>query len=136
MLYSPQEGLHMVDEADMKVVKTLASKVHTESVIWIVISVFQILSIVGALVGIYNLIISIMNLDSSKKMLAYPVGIVRSFEPLTGSIVVLCINLFFGAFIGIIGSLYHIFGVRGYVMEHRDAFLRVEAALTNPSSAN
>ena len=136
MLYSLQEGLHMVDEADMKVVKTLASKVHTESVIWIVISVFQILSIAGAIVGIYNLIISIMNLDSSKKMLAYPVGIVRSFEPLTGSIVVLCINLFFGAFIGIIGSLYHIFGVRGYVMEHRDAFLRVEAALTNPSSAN
>ena len=31
------------------------------------------------------------------------------------------------AFIGIIGSLYHIFGVRGYVMEHKEEFLRIEA---------
>ncbi len=68
----------MIDEADMRAVKTLAHKVHTESVVWI--------------------------------------------------------NLFFGAFVGIIGSLYHILGVRGYVMDNRDAFLRVEAALTNPSS--
>lgn len=126
----------MIDEDDMRVVKTLAHKVHTESVVWIVIAVFQILSIVGLPVGVYNLIVSIMNLDTSKKILQYPVGIVSSFEPLTGSIVVLCINLFFGAFIGIVGSLYHIFGVRGYVMDNRDAFLRVEAALTGQSPAN
>ena len=126
----------MIDEADRRIVEKLASKVRTESIIWIVIAVFQILSIVGIAVGIYNLVISIMNLDTSKKILQYPVGIVRSFEPLTGSIVILCINLFFGAFIGIIGSLYHIFGVRGYVMEHKDAFLRVEAALTGHSPEN
>ena len=100
---------------------------RTENIVWIVIAAFQILSIVGLPVGLYNLIISIMNLDASKKFLERPVGIVSSFEPMTGNIIVLCINLFFGAFIGIIGSLYHIFGVRGYVMEHKEEFLRIEA---------
>lgn len=45
----------MIDEADMRVVKTLSNKVHTESVVWIVIAVFQILSIVGLPVGVYTL---------------------------------------------------------------------------------
>ena len=117
----------MYNEEDIRVVKVLANKIHTESVIWIIISAFQILSIVGIVCGIYNLIISISNIDASKKILERPVGIVRSFEPMTGNIAVLCINLFFGAFIGIIGSLYHIFGVRGYVMSHRTEFERVEA---------
>ena len=117
----------MYNEEDIRVVKVLANKIHTESVIWIIISAFQILSIVGIVCGIYNLIISISNIDASKKILERPVGIVRSFEPMTGHIVVLCINLFFGAFIGIIGSLYHILGVRGYVMSHRAEFERVEA---------
>ena len=37
----------MLEQSDMNVVKTLAAKIHTESIVWIVISVFQILSVVG-----------------------------------------------------------------------------------------
>jgi len=120
----------MLEQSDMNVVKKLAAKIHTESIVWIVISVFQILSVVGIACGVYNLIISIMNYDQANKILEYPVGVVRAFEPMTGNIVVLLINLFFGAGIGVIGSIYHIFGVRGYVMSNRDAFLRVESAYT------
>ena len=125
----------MFTDADVKVVKTLTDKMRTENIVWIVIAVFQILSVVGAAVGVYNLIVSIMNLDASKKFMACPVGIVRSFEPMTGNIVVLCLNLFFGAFIGIIGSLYHIFGVRGYVMDHKEEFLRIEAMYLGQQTA-
>ena len=125
----------MFTDADVKVVKTLTDKMRTENIVWIVIAVFQILSVVGAAVGVYNLIVSIMNLDASKKFMECPVGIVRSFEPMTGNIVVLCLNLFFGAFIGIIGSLYHIFGVRGYVMDHKEEFLRIEAMYLGQQTA-
>lgn len=117
----------MFSESDVKLVNTLASKLRTENIIWIVIAGFQILSIVGAVVGVYNLIVAISNLDVAKKIQERPVGIVRSFEPMTGNIVVLCINVFFGAFIGIVGSLYHIFGVRGFVMDHKEEFMRIEA---------
>lgn len=115
-------------EEDMKKLHTLSRKIHTQSVIWVIIAVFQIISIVGILVGIYNLTVSIRNMDYSKKILQRPVGIYRSFEPVTGYIVVLLINLFFGAFIGVIGSLYDIFGVRSYVMSNKDAFDRIESA--------
>ncbi len=120
----------MFTENDVRLVNTLASKLRTENIIWIVIAGFQILSIVGAAVGIYNLIVAISNLDVAKKIQERPVGIVRSFEPMTGNIVVLCINVFFGAFIGIVGSLYHIFGVRGFVMDHKEEFMRIEAMYT------
>ena len=118
----------MYDEKDLKVLKTLSNKIHTENVVWIVIATFQIISIVGIPVGIYNLIVSISGIDASRRILEHPSGVVAAFEPLTGSIVVLCINLFFGACIGIIGSLYHIFGVRGYALAHRDSLERIEAA--------
>lgn len=122
----------MYTEEDAKVLKKLSDKIHTQSIIWIIISVFQIISIAGIIVGIYNLIVSIHNIDYSKKILQYPVGIYKSFEPITSYIVVLLINLFFGAFIGIIGSLYDIFGVRNYVLNHKEAFDRIESAYYKP----
>ena len=117
----------MINESDRRIVEKLVSKMRTESIIWIVIAIFQILSLVGIVCGLYNL---------AKRIREYPVGVVRSFEPMAGSLIIMCLNIFLGAFIGIVGSLYHIFGVRGYVMDNRDAFLRVEAALTGQSPAN
>ena len=126
----------MINESDRRIVEKLVSKMRTESIIWIVIAIFQILSLVGIVCGIYNLVVSIMNLNTAKRIREYPVGVVRSFEPMAGNLIIMCLNIFLGAFIGIVGSLYHIFGVRGYVMDNRDAFLRVEAALTGQSPAN
>ena len=117
----------MLDASEQKLVDKLTSKIRTENIVWIVIAAFQIMSIVGIVCGIYNLIVSISNLDASNRIKEHPVGIVSAFEPMSGCIVVLCINLFFGAFIGIIGSLYHIFGVRGFVMDHKEDFLKIEA---------
>ena len=111
---------------DYSLVKRLSDKLSTESTIWIVIAIFQILSCVGLPMGVYNIVVSIQQKKYSQKILNDPRGICATFEPLSGSIITLIFNMFFGALIGVAGSLYHIIGIRGFVMDHRDEFERIE----------
>lgn len=42
----------------------------------------------------------------------------------------------FGAIIGIIGNVYHINCVNGYVVKHRDAFERIESEFSSIRTSN
>lgn len=119
----------MYDQSDLLVLKTLSNRLHTEGVIWIIISIFQIISVVGIILGIINLVDSIKTLNYSKRIMKNPVGISRSFPKTVtgGDIFAIIWNVFFGAVIGVIGNIYHIASVNSYVVNNRAVFERLES---------
>lgn len=113
------------------IVNTIAQRIHTNGIIWIVIAAIQILLGVFAnwmflIVGVLNLVSSIQDINYSKSFPLNPIGIVSKMKPLTGPLITLIYNLLIGGVIGVAGSIYYFVAVRGYVMENEHAFLEVE----------
>ena len=100
----------------------LADRVKINGIIWIAIGILQLVTGVFFLVGLWNIYAGYTNLKVAKEMPIRRVGLVQVYEPLFSSILVLLLNLFFGGVIGIVGSLYYLICIRGYVMENRGYF--------------
>ena len=123
------------------VVGQVLSKMSTAATVWMVIGILQIVLGVcelcmgyGAIViaiGIWNIVNSNKKKKNAEYFRKYPVGIYSYYEPLmTTNIIFLCLNLFLGSFIGIVGSIYDI-ALRSYVMSHRDDLIYVEQQVLN-----
>ena len=102
--------------------KTLASRVRLNGIIWIIIGVLQICMGVFFIVGILNIISGIRDLKTAKDIPTYRVGLVSAYTPVVMPIIVFIYNLIFGGVIGIAGSLFYFFGIRGYVMDNKEYF--------------
>lgn len=108
-----------------QIIETLAQRLQTNAVIWLVIGILQIL---GGLfinwflliVGVLNIISSVNDMKYSKELRQSPQKIVERFEPLTGPVITMVYNLVFGGVIGVIGSIYYLTSIRSYVMEHKE----------------
>ena len=122
-------GAHPAQQRVM--LENLSSRIQVSAIIWIIIGALQILGMVTVLLGAYNIYVGIQNLNYSKKILTYPVGIVAGQESLTMPIVMLVLNLVLGGVIGVVGSIYDILGIRGYVMQNKAAFLNLEQQAIN-----
>lgn len=121
-------------DADERLLQQLSTKIKTNGIIWLCIGILQILggTIVGyyfnasalfvTVVGVLNIVSSIKDLKYSDEILKNPVGIVNKFEPITGPIITLIYNLIFGGVIGVVGSLYYLFGIRSFVLNNRAVF--------------
>lgn len=101
---------------------TLSQRTKTNAVIWIIIGALQILTGLFFIVGILNIVSAVNDLKYSADVLKNPIGIVERYEPLTMPIIVFGYNLIFGGVIGVIGSLYYLFAIRGFVMENKSQF--------------
>ncbi|MBE7028144.1 MAG: hypothetical protein E7407_03815 [Ruminococcaceae bacterium] len=117
--------------ASASIINTITQRIKTNGIIWIVIAGIQILMGISfnwilLIVGVLNLASSIQDLNYSKEFPNNPVGIVAKMKPLGGAIVVLIYNLVIGGIIGVAGSIYYLIAVRGYVLEHEQAFLEFE----------
>ena len=118
------------------IVNTIAQRVKTNGIIWIIVAGIQILmglllNWIFLIVGVLNLISSIQDLNYSKEIPNNPVGIVAKMKPLVGAIVVLIYNLVVGGVIGVAGSIYYLVAVRGYVLENEQAFLGIENQISS-----
>ncbi len=118
-------------EGSLSIVDTVTKRIKTNGIIWMVIAGFQILLGISVnwfclIVGVLNLISAIQDLNFSKQFLDKPIGIVAKMKPIGGAIVVLIYNLFVGGIIGVVGSIYYLVSVRGYVLENEQAFLEIE----------
>ena len=116
-------------------VNKLSVRLQTNGIIWVVIAVIQILAgLFGAwftlAVGVLNIISAITDIKNSKRILSDPRGIVSTYEPIVNPIIVLVYNLVIGGVIGVIGSIYYLIFVRGFVMDNKNHFLAMEI---NPS---
>jgi len=113
------------------IVNTITQRIKTNGIIWVIIGGIQILMGISfnwvlLIVGLLNLISSIQDLNYSKEFPNNPVGIISKMKPLAGAIITLIYNLVIGGIIGVIGSIYYLIAVRGYVLENEQAFLEVE----------
>lgn len=102
--------------------KTLADRVKLNGIIWIVIGILQLCTGVFFLVGILNIISGVGDIQTAKKMPIYRVGLVNAYKPIVRPVIVFIYNLIFGGVVGVVGSLFYFFGIRGYVMDNQDYF--------------
>lgn len=112
-------------------INTLAQRLNTNGIIWLVIGILQIVGgfIINwflLIVGVLNIISSVQDMQYSKKMPKNPTGIVAKFEPITGPIITLIYNLVIGGVIGVIGSIYYFCAIRNYVMENKQFFASLD----------
>ena len=101
---------------------TLADRVKINGIMWIAIGILQLCTGVFFLVGLWNIYAGFTNLKVAKEMHYRRVGLVQVYEPLISPIITLLLNLFLGGVIGVIGSLYYLICIRGYVMENKEYF--------------
>ena len=101
---------------------TLASRVRLNGILWIIIGVLQLISGVFFVVGILNIISGFGDLKTAKNIPTYRVGLVSAYTPVVMPVIALIYNLLFGGIIGIIGSLFYFFAIRGYVMDNKEYF--------------
>lgn len=109
-------------------VQKLAAKEQTSGIIWISISIVQLIA--GAfglwpllIVGVLNLIGAIGSFTLAKGLQnPYYPGLVETYEKrLTSLIIALVYNVIFGGVIGIIGNIYDL-SIRNFVLENRGVF--------------
>ena len=113
------------------IVNMLSSRLKTNGIIWLVIACVQILiGLFGVwftlIVGVLNIISAITDIKNSKRILTNQNGIVKAYEPITNAIIALIYNVVIGGIIGVLGSIYYLVFVRGFVMENKNQFLEME----------
>ena len=118
------------------VVDVITKRIKTNGIIWVVIAAIQIMmGLAGAIwvliVGILNMVSALQDLNYCSEFPKRPVGIVAKMRPITGDIITLLYNLIFGGVIGVVGSIYYLVSVRGYVLENEKTFLEIENQYIN-----
>ena len=102
--------------------KELSRRIKLNGIIWIIIGVLQVFSVAFAIVGVLNIISAINDIKGSERVFTYRVGLVQAYKPILSHVIVFAYNLIFGGVVGVIGSLYYFFFIRGYVMSNADYF--------------
>ena len=106
-----------------QVTKTLSDREKISAIIWIIIGALQCLSFVAVVAGGWNIYAGVSRLKQSNAVLQPWKGIVKSYEDSQTNIIIgLVINLFLGGVIGVIGSIFDLVAIRGYVLENRQVF--------------
>lgn len=117
-----------------KTTETIANMVTISAIIWILVSVYQIMiglvllifgvGIASIACGGWNIYACIRNFKHAGyvRNISTPMqgqGVVAAYEnSLTGTIIVGLVNLFLGGGIGVIGCVFDLI-LRGYVLKHR-----------------
>lgn len=109
----------------------LSSRIRINGIIWVCIACIQIFyglyfSWWTLVVGVLNIITAVQDLKYSSDMLNNPINIIKNHESLTGPIIVLVYNLFFGGIIGVAGSIYYLIAVRNFVISDKGYFSRFD----------
>ena len=113
-------------------INTLAQRLNTNGIIWLVIGILQILGGIFInwfllIVGTLNVISAVQDMQYSKTVNEKPAGIMAKFEPIVGPIITLVYNLVFGGVIGVAGSIYYFAAIRSFVMENKTFFASLDA---------
>ena len=102
--------------------KKLSDYEKTSGVIWLVLGIIQICTLIGIICGIWNIIMACQRIKYSNELLSKPKNVVSDFEnQLSGIVIIMIINIFLGAFIGIIGAAFDYY-VRDYVIKNKEKF--------------
>jgi len=111
------------NESKSEAYEKLANYEKTSSIIWLVIGILQILTIVGIIVGAWNVYQSWKRKKNAETIkTVQPSGLYKVYEDrMTTLIVFAVLNFFLGAILGLVGVGYD-FYVRNYVLSNKDIF--------------
>jgi len=103
----------------------LAGYERTSAIIWIIISVLQILSVYLIIAGIWNLFAAISSFKMEKKILNRDADVPQVYESVTELIIIGVVNVLFGGIFGVILVGFD-FWIRSEVLAHREVFDNTE----------
>ena len=114
-----------------ELVNKLSSRLQTNGIIWIVVAIIQLIIGLGGywlalIVGVLNIISAVSDIKNSRRILSNQNGIVQAYESLTNPIIALVYNIVIGGVIGVLGSIYYLIFVRGFIMKNKIQFLAME----------
>lgn len=126
VLLHTHQGIATSESERMQALRKLSDYEKTSGIIWLIIGIVQLCTVVGVLCGVWNIFAAISRLNMSKALLRdqtqFDTDIYTKYErQLPSIIIILVLNIFFGAVIGIVGSIFDLF-VRNYVMENKALF--------------
>lgn len=105
------------------IIRRIADYEKVARVCWLIIAIIQILSIIGIIAGIWNIIAVASRWDMPKKILNKDYDVPEIYKPLSGLIIIGIINFIFGAFIGLLFIIMDFF-VRDQVLKNSHLFNR------------
>lgn len=114
----------------------VTKRMQSSGTFWLLIGIYQLIVGVVTLfvgygffaiaVGIWNLVNSSKQKKTAQEYAENPIGIVAAYENgKTMTIVFIFVNLFLGAGLGVLGSIYDL-STCNYVTSHKDAFSTLE----------
>lgn len=110
------------NQADGHMIRKLSNYEQISGVLWICLGAVQILTLVGAIAGGWNLYAGITRLRTAKQIEARHPGIPAAFESMTGLIVIGVLNLLLGGVIGIVFVALD-FYIREQVLSNAELFI-------------
>jgi hypothetical protein len=104
-------------------VRRIADYERISGILWLIIGIIQVLTIIGVVAGIWNIVAATTRFRRSTQVRARHPGIPKAFEPIVGLVVVGVINLIFGGIIGVFFVGFD-FYIRDQVLSHAHLFRR------------
>ncbi len=127
--YSAPVTLNMLAPHYQREIRDLAGLERINAVLWIVIATLQIVSMVFALVGLYNIVVCINSFRRAKAYEDLEPGIPEQEQHALGSIILFTfINLFLGGVIGVVSCILALV-IRSRILKLREAFENPQACL-------
>lgn len=102
-------------------IRKLSDYEKISGILWLALSIVQIISIFGIIAGVWNFFAALSRLGMSKKILSQDEDVPSHYEGISQLIIIGLINLFFGAAIGIIFVVFDFF-IREKILENRSLF--------------
>jgi hypothetical protein len=115
-------------------IRKVADYEKISAALWLALGIIQILCVVTAIAGIWNVVASIARFKRAERVRARDPGVVESYESVTGLIVIGAVNLFLGAMFGVLFVGFD-FYIRDLVLTDREVFLGGAMARSGTISA-
>jgi Family of unknown function (DUF5362) len=87
---------------EQTLIRRLSEYVKWSGIAWIILGAIQILTVVAALAGVWNIFAGITRIRTGKAIKARSALVPAAFEGITGLVIIGIINLVLGGFVGVI----------------------------------
>ena len=99
----------------------LAGYEKVSGIVWIIIAIFQILSVVLIIAGIWNIFAAISRFNMEKKILNRDADVPSLYENVTELIIIAVVNLLLGGVLGVAWVGFDLW-VRSEIMNYKEIF--------------
>ncbi|MGV1035065.1 MAG: DUF5362 family protein [Microbacteriaceae bacterium] len=120
-LAQPAPTTHPSVSSDELTIRRIADYTRLSGVLWLILGILQVLFIITALIGIWNIIAALGRLHAAKLTLARDPSIPGLWQGVAGLIIIGILNLLLGGMIGLLFVALD-FVVRDQVLKNRHLF--------------